>query len=239
MAAALEFAGNDVKIELGEDGHSNRHGASMLPETLRWLWRDYPQPIAVHRAAARRGPRHIRAARSAARSGRPASAAPRRRPLRAAAAPAAGRGGGPRGAVYALIYRDKLWEQVGGTYKSAASPAMDKDGNVFFADPASNRIYKSDAARAVTVFKEQHRRRAGASLRRGRPSVRDTAGRQAAGVVRSWRRREGRRAEYPGQRSRAHQERRDLLRRHGAEDRRLHRRRRDERPRRCTTAARS
>ena len=29
MAAALEFAGNDVKIELGEDGHSNRHGASM------------------------------------------------------------------------------------------------------------------------------------------------------------------------------------------------------------------
>ena len=45
MAAALEFAGNDVKIELGEDGHSNRHGASMLPDTLRWLWRDYPQPI--------------------------------------------------------------------------------------------------------------------------------------------------------------------------------------------------
>ena len=47
MAAALEFAGNDVKIELGEDGHSNRHGASILPDTLRWLWRDYPQPIAV------------------------------------------------------------------------------------------------------------------------------------------------------------------------------------------------
>ena len=41
MAAALEFAGNDVKIELGEDGHSNRHGASMLPDTLRWLWRGY------------------------------------------------------------------------------------------------------------------------------------------------------------------------------------------------------
>ena len=44
-AAALEFAGNDVKIELGEDGHSNRHGASILPDTLRWLWHDYPQPI--------------------------------------------------------------------------------------------------------------------------------------------------------------------------------------------------
>ena len=47
MAAALEFSGNDVRIELGEDGHSNRHGASMLGDTLRWLWRDYPQPIVV------------------------------------------------------------------------------------------------------------------------------------------------------------------------------------------------
>src|SRR4029077_20081870 len=55
---------------------------------------------------------------------------------------------------YSLIYRDKLWEQVGDAYPSTASPAMDKDGNVFFADPASNRIYKSDAERRVTVFKE-------------------------------------------------------------------------------------
>src|SRR5499427_4609887 len=50
MAAALEFAGNDVRIELGEDGHSNRHGASMLPDTLRWLWRGYPQPITTREA---------------------------------------------------------------------------------------------------------------------------------------------------------------------------------------------
>jgi sugar lactone lactonase YvrE len=53
-----------------------------------------------------------------------------------------------------LIDRDKLWEQVGDTYKSATSPAMDKDGNVFFADPVANRIYKSDPAGAVTVFKD-------------------------------------------------------------------------------------
>jgi gluconolactonase len=66
----------------------------------------------------------------------------------------AGRGGGPRGTVYSLIYPDKLWEQVGDTYKSAASPAVDRNGNVFFADPAGSRIYKSDAARTVAVFKE-------------------------------------------------------------------------------------
>jgi len=75
-------------------------------------------------------------------------------PPRATGAPAAGRGGGPRGAVYALIDRDKPWEQVGDTYKSAACPAMDKDGNVFFADPVSSRIYKSDAGRLVTLFKQ-------------------------------------------------------------------------------------
>jgi gluconolactonase len=152
MAAALEFAGNDVKIELGEDGHSNRHGASMLPDTLRWLWRDYPRGIAVMEPQPGAG-RGIFAQLMPRREVVPPPPAPAP-PAPAAGAPAAGRGAGPRGAVYALVYRDKLWEQVGDTYKAAASPAMDKDGNVFFADPASNRIYKSDAARAVTVFKE-------------------------------------------------------------------------------------
>ena len=158
MAAALEFAGNDVKIDLGEDGHSNRHGASMLPDTLRWLWRGYPDPVTVGEAPAGAG------------RGIFAQLVPRRElivpppnpppPGRGAAlaAPAAGRGGGgPRGAVYALISRDKVWEPIGETYPSAASPATDKDGNVFFADPVSHRIYKSDAARRVTVFKDKTR----------------------------------------------------------------------------------
>jgi len=94
MAAALEFAGNDVKIELGEDGHSNRHGASILPDTLRWLWRDYPQPITVKEPAARRGTRNLCAARAAL-----VDIVRRLRqtvPPPAAAAPPAGRGSGPR-----------------------------------------------------------------------------------------------------------------------------------------------
>jgi gluconolactonase len=60
----------------------------------------------------------------------------------------------PRGKVYSTVSADKPWEQVGETYRSVTSPAGDKDGNVFFADPAANRIYKSDADRQVTVFKE-------------------------------------------------------------------------------------
>jgi gluconolactonase len=151
MAAALEFAGNDVKIELGEDGHSNRHGASMLPDTLRWLWRDYPQPITVGTAAPGAG-RGIFAQLVPRREMVPPPANPARQG--GAAAPAAGRGSGPRGAVYSLIYPDKPWEQVGDVYKSATSPTMNKNGDVFFADPDSNRIYKSDASRSVTVFRE-------------------------------------------------------------------------------------
>ena len=59
MQAALEFAGNDVKIELGEEGHNNRNGAFILPDQLRWLWRGYPQPIAVNETAAGRGTRRV------------------------------------------------------------------------------------------------------------------------------------------------------------------------------------
>jgi gluconolactonase len=155
MAAALEFAGNDVRIELGEDGHSNRHGASILPDTLRWLWRDYPRPISVTEPPPGAG-RGIFAQLVPRREVVPPPPPPTP-PAPPAGAPAAGTGSGPRGAVYALIYRDRLWEQVGDTYESVASPAMDKDGNVFFADPTSNRIYKSDASRIVTVFKENTR----------------------------------------------------------------------------------
>lgn len=41
MALALKYAGYDYKFELGVGGHSPKQGASLLPDTLRWLWRDY------------------------------------------------------------------------------------------------------------------------------------------------------------------------------------------------------
>jgi enterochelin esterase family protein len=41
MDAALRGKGYDVKFVFGEGKHSSRHGASILPDALRWLWRDY------------------------------------------------------------------------------------------------------------------------------------------------------------------------------------------------------
>ena len=40
MASALEFAGYDYKFEFGDGGHNGRHGGAILPDALRWLWRD-------------------------------------------------------------------------------------------------------------------------------------------------------------------------------------------------------
>lgn len=42
MAAALEFANYDFRFEMGDGGHNGQHGGAILPEMLRWLWRDYP-----------------------------------------------------------------------------------------------------------------------------------------------------------------------------------------------------
>ena len=43
MAAALKFAGYDFKFEFGDGGHSPKHGGAILPDALRWLWRDWPK----------------------------------------------------------------------------------------------------------------------------------------------------------------------------------------------------
>jgi enterochelin esterase family protein len=41
MAKALEFAKYDYKFVFGQGFHSNLHGRSILPDSLRWLWRGY------------------------------------------------------------------------------------------------------------------------------------------------------------------------------------------------------
>lgn len=43
MAAALKFMGYDFKFEFGDGGHNGKHGGAILPEALKWLWRDYPK----------------------------------------------------------------------------------------------------------------------------------------------------------------------------------------------------
>ncbi|RMF43629.1 MAG: esterase family protein [Planctomycetota bacterium] len=41
MAAALKFKGYDYQFVFGEGGHNGIHGGAILPDSLRWLWRDW------------------------------------------------------------------------------------------------------------------------------------------------------------------------------------------------------
>ena len=52
MLQAFESAGYDAKLVMGSEGHNMKQGAAILPDALRWLWRDYPNPIVVHEPAA-------------------------------------------------------------------------------------------------------------------------------------------------------------------------------------------
>jgi len=45
MERALTFAGYDVRHVWGEGGHSGAQGTSLFPEAMRWLWKDWPQPV--------------------------------------------------------------------------------------------------------------------------------------------------------------------------------------------------
>ncbi len=47
MLSSLTWAGYDVKNIWGEGGHNAKHSSFIMPEALRWLWRDYPEPIKV------------------------------------------------------------------------------------------------------------------------------------------------------------------------------------------------
>ena len=44
MAAALTEKGYDVNYTWGIGGHSGKQGGAIMPDMLRWIWRDYPRP---------------------------------------------------------------------------------------------------------------------------------------------------------------------------------------------------
>jgi len=47
MERALVFAGYEVKHVWGEEGHSGNQGTALFPDAMRWLWKDWPAPVAT------------------------------------------------------------------------------------------------------------------------------------------------------------------------------------------------
>lgn len=54
MASALEFAGYETTFVVGNEGHNGRHGSAILPDALRWLWKDHPKPIGLRETISER-----------------------------------------------------------------------------------------------------------------------------------------------------------------------------------------
>lgn len=46
MERALTWAGYEVKHIWGEGGHNGKHGTAVFPDAMRWLWKDWPKPVA-------------------------------------------------------------------------------------------------------------------------------------------------------------------------------------------------
>ncbi len=45
MERSLVFAGYEVSHAWGEGAHSGKHGTSLFPDAIRWLWKDWPAPV--------------------------------------------------------------------------------------------------------------------------------------------------------------------------------------------------
>jgi len=45
MERSLVFAGYEVNHEWGDGGHNGEHATKIFPDAMRWLWKDWPQPI--------------------------------------------------------------------------------------------------------------------------------------------------------------------------------------------------
>ncbi|MBO0720114.1 MAG: SMP-30/gluconolactonase/LRE family protein [Blastocatellia bacterium] len=45
MERALAFAGYEVQHVWGEGSHNGKQGTAIFPDAMKWLWKDWPQPI--------------------------------------------------------------------------------------------------------------------------------------------------------------------------------------------------
>ncbi len=45
MERALTFAGYEVQHAWGEGAHNGRQGTALFPDAMKWLWKDWPNPV--------------------------------------------------------------------------------------------------------------------------------------------------------------------------------------------------
>jgi gluconolactonase len=45
MERSLKFAGYEVDHKWGDGPHNNKHATAVFPEAMKWLWKDWPEPV--------------------------------------------------------------------------------------------------------------------------------------------------------------------------------------------------
>ncbi|HXJ94020.1 MAG TPA: SMP-30/gluconolactonase/LRE family protein [Terriglobia bacterium] len=141
MASALEYAGYDVKFVTGDKDHDMDQGGAILPDALRWLWRDYPQAI-VKPAPNHSGDKRMAILDPGHEWELVSDESRIARPTTTQAAP------GWMRTVVLLDFDPPFW--------GAAGIVADRHGDVLFSDDRDGSyVYKVGANGAPLVFKEE------------------------------------------------------------------------------------
>lgn len=111
MFSALSWAGYDVKKEWGTGGHDSKQGGAVLPDALRWLWRDVGMPIVP--------------------------------------------GHNPNSPVGQLTLPGDGWQLLGEGYELPGGLATAPDGQVYFADGPTSRVYRIAHDGGVSVVRSE------------------------------------------------------------------------------------
>ena len=103
MYSALKYAGYEVNFAFGTEAHNSKHGGSIFPDALRWLWKGYPAPIA--KSYSTTGNRHY---------------------------------------ISEILDPASEWKEISKGHQFTEGPAVDRNGEVFFADTRGG-IYHIDS----------------------------------------------------------------------------------------------
>jgi gluconolactonase len=108
MERALTFAGYEVNHAWGDGGHSARQGTAIFPDVMRWLWKDWPQPVKA--------------------------------------------GWSQNDTLTNILIPGEGWQIAAENLGGSDGPAADADGDVFFSEVRSNRIWEISADGQRNIF---------------------------------------------------------------------------------------
>src|SRR5665213_1349877 len=123
MERALTFSGYEANHAWGVLGHEGTHGESILPDVMRWLWKDWPNPVQAGSSK-----NSMMQAVLQPKENWETALAQSSSPVTAASAVS----------VYAS-------PSVVDSHSTAAALASDADGRVYVQDASSGKIYRIDA----------------------------------------------------------------------------------------------